>query len=40
MEVIPDRGDIWFAVLDPTLGSEIHEPRPCAVVSVKVLNEK
>ena len=38
--MIPDRGEIWWVALDPTLGSEIRKTRPCVVVSVKVLNEK
>ena len=38
--MIPDRGDIWWVALDPTLGSEIRKTRPCVVVSVKVLNER
>jgi mRNA interferase MazF len=40
MEVIPDRGDIWWVALDPTPGSEIRKTRPCVVISVKVLNER
>ena len=40
MEVIPERGDIWWVALDPTLGSGIRKTRPCVVVSVKVLNER
>jgi mRNA interferase MazF len=40
MEVIPERGDIWWVALDPTLGSEIRKTRPCIVLSVKVLNER
>jgi mRNA interferase MazF len=40
MEVIPERGDIWWVALDPALGSEIRKTRPCVVVSVKVLNER
>jgi mRNA interferase MazF len=40
MEVIPERGDIWWVALDPTPGSEIRKTRPCVVVSVKVLNER
>ena len=40
MEVIPERGDIWWAALDPTLGSEIRKTRPCIVMSLKVLNER
>jgi len=40
MEVTPERGDIWWVALDPTLGSEIRKTRPCIVMSVKVLNER
>ena len=40
MEVIPERGEIWWVALDPTLGSEIRRTRPCVVVSVKILNER
>ena len=40
MEVIPERGDIWWVALDPTLGSEIRKTRPCIVMSVNVLNER
>ena len=40
MEVIPDRGEIWWVSLDPTLGSEIRKTRPCVVISVRVLNER
>jgi mRNA interferase MazF len=40
VEVIPERGEIWWVALDPTLGSEIRKTRPCVVVSVKVLNER
>ena len=40
MEMIPERGDIWWVELDPTLGSEIRKTRPCVVISVKVLNER
>jgi mRNA-degrading endonuclease toxin of MazEF toxin-antitoxin module len=39
MEVIPERGEIWWVALDPALGSEIRKTRPCIVMSVKVLNE-
>lgn len=27
------RGEIWWAALDPTVGSEIQKTRPCVVVS-------
>ena len=40
MEVIPERGEIWWVALDPTLGSEIRKTRPCMVMSVKVLNQR
>jgi mRNA interferase MazF len=40
MEVIPERGDIWWVALDSTPGSEIRKTRPCIVVSVKALNER
>jgi mRNA interferase MazF len=40
LEVIPERGEIWWVALDPTLGSEIRKTRPCVVVSVRVLNER
>lgn len=38
--MIPERGEIWWVALDPTLGSEIRKTRPCVVISVRVLNEK
>ena len=40
MEIIPERGEIWWIALDPALGSEIRKTRPCIVVSVRVLNER
>ena len=27
------RGDVWLAVLDPTVGSEIQKSRPCVIIS-------
>lgn len=27
------RGEIWLAVLEPTVGSEIQKTRPCLVIS-------
>ncbi len=27
------RGEVWLAVLDPTVGSEIQKTRPCVVIS-------
>ena len=28
-----ERGDVWLAALDPTVGSEIRKTRPCVIVS-------
>jgi mRNA interferase MazF len=36
---MPRRGEIWWANLDPTIGSEINKTRPCIVVSNSVVNE-
>jgi mRNA interferase MazF len=27
------RGEIWLALLDPTVGSEIRKTRPCVIIS-------
>ena len=27
------RGEVWLAVLDPTVGSEIRKSRPCVIIS-------
>jgi len=27
------RGEVWLAMLDPTVGSEIRKTRPCLIVS-------
>ena len=35
----PRRGEIWWAALDPTLGSEIAKTRPCVVFSRDVVNQ-
>lgn len=35
----PQRGDIWLAALDPTVGSEIQKTRPCVVVSPPEMNQ-
>lgn len=34
----PQRGEIWLAALDPTLGSEIQKTRPCVVLSPPEMN--
>lgn len=33
------RGDIWWANLDPTAGSEISKTRPCVIISNSAVNE-
>ena len=33
------RGDIWWAKLGPTVGSEIRKNRPCLIVSPDSLNQ-
>ena len=38
--MIPERVDIRWVALDPTLGSELRKTRPCVVISVGVLNER
>lgn len=37
---MPQRGEVWWVRLDPTLGSEIAKTRPCLVVSNNILNER
>ena len=32
-------GEIWLAQLDPTVGSEIQNARPCVVISPNEMNE-
>jgi len=34
----PKRGEVWWARLDPSLGSEIRKTRPCLVLSTDVVN--
>ena len=36
--VDPQRGEVWWVRLDPTLGSEIAKTRPCVIVSGNVFN--
>jgi mRNA interferase MazF len=33
------RGEIWLAVLDPTVGSEIQKTRPCLIISPPELHD-
>lgn len=34
MQVIPQRGEIWLASFEPTVGAEITKSRPAVVVSI------
>jgi mRNA interferase MazF len=36
---MPRRGEIWWANLDPRIGSEINKTRPCLVISNSVVNQ-
>lgn len=33
------RGEIYWANLDPTVGSEVQKKRPCLIVSNDIINE-
>ncbi|MDP9114095.1 MAG: type II toxin-antitoxin system PemK/MazF family toxin [Acidobacteriota bacterium] len=35
----PCRGEIWWAALDPTIGSEIAKTRPCVVMTRDLINQ-
>jgi mRNA interferase MazF len=35
----PQRGEIWWTALDPSVGAEINKTRPCVVVSSSVVNQ-
>jgi mRNA interferase MazF len=37
--VIPRRGEVWWAALDPALGSEIAKTRPCVVLTRDLVNQ-
>lgn len=37
--VAVNRGEIWLAALDPTVGSEIQKTRPCVVVSPSEMHD-
>jgi len=37
--VTPRRGEVWWAALDPALGSEIAKTRPCVVMTRDLINE-
>lgn len=33
------RGEVWWAALDPTIGSEIAKTRPCVVITRDLVNQ-
>lgn len=35
----PRRGEVWWAALDPTLGSEISKTRPCVIITRDLINQ-
>ncbi len=35
----PRRGEVWWAALDPTIGSEIAKTRPCVVMTRDLVNQ-
>jgi mRNA interferase MazF len=37
---MPQRGEIWWVRLDPTIGAEIRKTRPCLVVSTNIINDR
>jgi mRNA interferase MazF len=39
MDMVVKRFDIYFASLDPTLGSEIQKTRPCLIISPDEMND-
>ncbi len=39
MSDFPKRGDVYWANLDPTVGTEINKKRPCLIISSNEGNE-
>lgn len=39
MDKFPKRGEVYWANLDPTVGSEINKKRPCLIISNDEGNE-
>jgi len=39
MELMLNRGDIYWVNLDPTIGSEIKKKRPCVIIGATPINE-
>ncbi len=39
MSKFPKRGDVYWASLDPTVGTEINKKRPCLIISSDEGNE-
>lgn len=40
MSKFPKRGDVYWANLDPTIGTEINKKRPCLIISSDESNEE
>ena len=38
MSAVIERGDVYWAALDPVIGSELAKTRPCVVVSATEVN--
>lgn len=36
----PNRGEIWWVRLNPTVGSEIKKTRPCLVLTTNLVNQR
>jgi mRNA interferase MazF len=37
---MPQRGEVWWVRLDPSLGSELRKTRPCLVVGTNAMNAR
>lgn len=35
---VPQQGEVWFAVLDPTVGSDVRKTRPVVVLTADAAN--
>ncbi len=40
MDDYPQRGDVYWVTLDPTVGSETQKTRPCLIISNNAQNKK
>lgn len=37
---MPQRGEVWWVRLDPTVGSEVSKTRPCLVITSNIANDR